>query len=275
MLGALRMLFHSMKVRRLLSASALVLPGLLLLSACRAGPPPARTPEDRHNDLVAKRSAQLHAVKEAAGDELSAVAEELEAELFLTDAGKVIARAIRAHGGWDAWTRLDAISYSRDRVPVGAEGKPSQEERPSSTQFTYHVDAEGRFAPAPGSEDPHEQFFFPLPFALARRNGRKEYLGVESDARSGEAFEKIRCERGRAGEGWFVAYFDSSTYVLKRILEEKEGVSCLTLFSSWVEVGGVKAPTKRSLFRLRSRFQHRDMRSPDQMEVLRGLGGQG
>lgn len=244
------------------------------LASCSAGPPAADSPDDRDNDLVARRAAQIHDVREAAGDELSAAAEELEAELFLTDAGKVIARAIRAHGGWDAWLALGGIGYRREELLTDETGKLAPSHAASSRDFAFRVSAQGRLEPLEGGDGSggvDEAFHAALPFVLARLEGRREYLGVESDARTDELFEKIRCERGTAGGGWFVAYFDYSTYLLKRITEERNGNLRLTVLSKWTEVGGVKTPTQRSHFRLRSRFQHRDMGRPDAIDVLTEL----
>ncbi len=238
---------------------------LALLSGCAAGYPTANSPENRENDLVAKQAAQVALVREAARARVSAAAEELEAKLFLTDAGKVIARAIRAHGGWDAWKTLSTVDYLRDRIYFNEKGQPVTGTERQATRLELRVEPSGRLDGAATGEAAEEASLLALPFLLPHLEGHKYYLGIEADARSGELFEKIRCERPG---GWFIAYFDSPSFVLRRVLEERNGAFQLTVFSIWTEVGGVKMATKRTQFRLRSNSEHRDLSLPDLVDVL-------
>src|SRR2546426_4025349 len=60
-------------------------------AGCSAGYPPMET------DTVAEKTAQSK--HERTARDVSPETEDLEAELFLTDAGKVLVRSLPAHGG--------------------------------------------------------------------------------------------------------------------------------------------------------------------------------
>jgi hypothetical protein len=94
------------------------------------------------------------------------------------------------------------------------------------------------------------------------------YVGVEADAKTGETLEKLRFTRAASGSEWFVASFDHSTYVLKRVLHQRDGKFTLTIFSAWKDVEGIKLATKRSVYVLQGLFDHRDTGRPDRIDVI-------
>jgi len=237
-------------------------------------------------DTVAEKTAQSK--HERTARDVSPETEDLEAELFLTDAGKVLVRSLRAHGGWDYWLGLSHVTYTRTRI-VPEERKPvAQDEkrdpvdhvfpknRDKSDSFDLHIDpAHFRFeGPLPSGartfDWPEEHFLFCVPFLLADPRFRREYAGIEADAKTGESFEKIRCFREDVmTEEWVVAFFDRSTWLLKRLLRrDAEGKFTLVLLSDWKDIGGLRIPAKRSVYFLEGLFGHREMGRPDYIDVL-------
>lgn len=245
---------------------------ILFLAGCEAGYPPAHLDTQRENDLVARRAAEVEKARLASNVEMSEEAEELEAELFLTDAGKVLARSIHAHGGWDVWLGLQRFSYVRDRIQMDEKGQPATGTQRVETRFSFTIDPDGRITGEPSPEAEQQLLLFGLPFILARAGGRTEYLGVESDARTGDLYERVRWDRGQAeGGGWILGYFDYSTYILRRVLEKQDGQFVLTTFSDWKDLEGFRFATRRSIYHLKNNFEHRDLHRPDEIAVVTEL----
>jgi hypothetical protein len=262
---------RSRRPRLLFSSMLAMLALLAMLSGCAAGYSPTATEDQHEVDRIALGAARVHQGREESDGAIGGSSKALEAELFLSDAGKVVAQAMRAHGGWDSWTRLARVSYVRDRITTDERGQPLTGQQPQDTPFEVAIDSTGRLVDGSSSEMGDEHFLLSLPFGLADRNVAKEYAGVEEDAKTGELFERIRCARGGFGGDWSLLYFDRSTMVLKRKLDQRDGKFTMTLFSTWKDVGGVKLATKRSSYRLASRYDHRDAGRPDWIDVLTDL----
>jgi hypothetical protein len=262
-------------------------------AGCSAGYPPTES------DSEAARTAQSK--HERAVRDVSPETEDLEADLFRTDAGKVLVRSLRAHGGWDYWLGLTHVVCNRSRIVPeerqtpgpGAEGagkggapgeatpgaprRADETERKDSIEIRIdpvHFRFETSLPPSPRAFDlPEEVFLLCVPFLFADARFRKEYLGIEADAKTGESFEKVRCFReDLPAEEWAVAFFDRSTWYLKRLLHrDAEGKFTLTLLSDWKDLGGIRIPAKRSIYLLEGLFGHREMGRPDYIDVLSDL----
>jgi len=246
---------------------------------CSAGYAPPNGPDDRLNDDVARRRAQLSTARAAAraastGD-VSTETENLEAELSFGDVSKLILRSVRAHGGWDAWRHSGKLVITRVReavaAPAGQDGSPPP---PATERIEIVVGPDGRVAPPASPEASRETILVALPFLLTDPTWSKSYLGVESDAGSGAAFEKVRFRPpatwpsiGDASR-WVTAYFDAGTLVLRRVAAMDGSRYVVLELSDGTELGGLQLATRRKIWFLRSRFDHWDPKKPDAVETV-------
>ena len=265
----------------------------ILIPACAAEPAPDAYP--RTEPVASRRTA---AWSEADRLESSPETKELEARLYMEDAGRLVANSIRAHGGWDAWRSLRRISYLRTVERPGKEGAAPAPAAPADGGGTARDADRDRFEiPAdprglcPCGPEPHplhpgpprgrearealaaEHAMASLPFSLVSGDLRKEHLGVELDPRSGELLEKLRVSRaGSPGTEWMVVYFDAETALLKRVLRTSvAGPSELAFLSEYREAGRIRIPTRREVHELRRQNSHVDRLKPARIETLTEL----
>jgi hypothetical protein len=321
--------------------AALVLIGSLVGAACANNyPAPTLSPSSSagQDPLPSAAAGQGAAPPAEASGALPAElpAEELERELHLSRAGQVLLRALRAHGGWDAWRRLRRVRLQMERVYSSADPqKPAGGQGREVASLDFQLDprtlrlqsAEGKWRDATGprfqgaeAHDFHLAFwpareggapaleplvdggaagesspgtakagefvpaarvdefllmpFFELaaPFGFVGGDLKAEYLGIERDAANGVELAKVRYFRPEPEDAlWCVAYFDTTSHFLRRILlpERSGGFRCL-FYSRAVEWGGsgLRLATRRTAYRLGRLYGHLDRRAIEYVETL-------
>jgi hypothetical protein len=238
--------------------------GTLGLPGCAAG---YTQGVERRNDAVERRAAVL---EEAEHSYESEAARAFEEQLLLTQAGTVISRSIRAHGGWDAWFALGRVTYVRQTIVVDYSVQPVVTVEAPAVPFDFAVDSEGKPYQGPSSDIAHEYARFALPFCLADPGLKSEYYGVETDTKTGQMFERVRYSRDTpAGSEWFIVWFDYSGATVSRLLQRApDGKLVLSQFAERQEVAGVFIPAKRSSCVVTSVFHRGDFGRPDQVDLL-------
>jgi hypothetical protein len=263
------------------------------VSGCAADPAP-----DDYPTTEPVLSQRVRASSEADRPSSSEETKDLETRLYMKEEGKVVANAMRAHGGWDAWRSLAKVSYTRaispgPGAPADVAGGKAEEPRAvDRDRFELVLEPAGlcncRADPHPihveppvrGGSGPDaiaaEYSLVALPFALLAQDLRKERLGVEVDSLTGERFEKLKVTRRASASGeWMVLYFDASTAVLKRVLRARAGGEGeLALLSEWKETGGIRIATRREVHEVRRLFEHFDLTRPDRIEILGDLAAE-
>jgi hypothetical protein len=281
------------KDRSWMACGAVPLLAALAGAGCAAGThatDPVPVPEDR---------AQARATADAeAASQASQEVKDLERRLFLRDEGKLLALALRAHGGYDRWLLLERISYTRVRSqragPADGEGlpapsasgsgppppdpePPAERLRIALERPRFHARERRPADPSPAGLEvldlDDEWTILDLPFLLVDEGLRKEYLGVEHDIATGEFLEKLRVIReGSPADAWIVVSFDRSSHIMRRVLWKKAGGALsLTLFSDWREVAGLRIPARRDTYFLDGPHSHWDASKPDRTDRLEDL----
>ena len=222
---------------------------------------------ERRSDPVERRAAVL---KEVESSYESKAGRAFEAQLLLTRAGAVISRAIRAHGGWDAWFALGKVTYLRETIGVDYSEKHAVKVEEPPVRFNFSIDPDG--IPHIGSrpEVAEEYFRFSLPFCLVDPGWQREYYGVETDSKTGQLFERVRHSRDTPdGVEWFIVWFNYSGATVSRLLQKTpDGGLLLIQFSGRQDHAGVLIPSKRSYCGVTSVFQRCDFGRPDQIDLL-------
>ncbi|MEO8604351.1 MAG: hypothetical protein ABI629_17385 [bacterium] len=167
------------------------------------------------------------------------------------DAGRVLARACDAAGGWQRWRAKRDVAYvsmltivdagrqvSSDSfgwfsAPLhdGARARMDSIGLPNEVRFgidggeTWIV-SDGRAVTAPGQlaltrfDLVSGLFWFSLPFGLAERDAALSYAGVESGP-DGVHWEKLRADFAAPDPGlpgkWFVLYIDSASGLIDHV----------------------------------------------------------
>jgi hypothetical protein len=188
------------------------------------------------------------------------------------DAGRVVARAIEASGGWESWQRhrdasfvstltifdpvgnavSETIFLHRILLHRGVMTRVDSIGLGDEVQFGFDGDAEwmlhgGRVV----SESQRVAFtrfhalssayWFSLPFALAELPGELTYLGREE--RGGRTFERIRVGYDDSVPlpfDWLVLYFDAATGRIDRV--HVHALAEFLQHSLWVGVWGEARP---------------------------------
>jgi len=222
---------------------------------------------ERRNDPVERQAAVL---KEADSSYESKAGRALEAQLLLTQAGAVISKSIRAHGGWDAWFSLGKVTYLRESIGVDYTEELAAKSEAPAVRFDFPVDPDGKPYVGPSPEVAEEYFRFALPFCLANPGWQREYYGVETDSKTGQMFERVRWSRDTPdGPDWFIVWFDDAGATVSRLLQRTpDGRLLLSQFSNRKEFGGVFIPAKRSYCVVTSVFQRCDFGRPDEIDLL-------
>ena len=230
--------------------TALSLTGFV--ASCSAGYPPPTTENQRRKDA----SLRWEEGKRDPREPPSSAEEAMDASLFWSGARVLISKAVRAHGGWNAWLALGRIAYAREDAP--------------GARFSASVSSEGKVLVETPGLSADEPILASLPFCLADPALEKDDLGSEIDLKAGETFERVRFRAAKSmTDDWSVVYLDASSFIVKRILLRKPGVKpVLILFLEWKPVRGVLVPVRRALFTLSSALEHRDLTRPDAVETL-------
>jgi hypothetical protein len=253
---------------------------LVLVAGCRSGYPAADMDSAGWNDAAAARAARLKELG-VPPDSVSS----LEAQLLLSEKGRVLVEVLRSHGGWASWKALARVGYTRTTTRFeqveGSDSEPHSEAKKfdlamdpvtwscpcDSRPHPVHFTAIGEWS----SQDiAAEYFLVTLPFTLLDPEIKVEYRGMEEDSDSGLLFERMRAtflDRNRSE--WFVAYFDRSDYLLKRLLLRGEkGQLVVLVLSEWTELGDLKLPTRRRVYNLPTLYSILDLEKPVAEVVL-------
>jgi len=208
--------------------------------------PPSSTPAPRSSDPEVRR---------------------LEERLFSTDGGRVVLKALRAHGGWERWRaveRITAVIRSPETGPMASAAPPPA---PASRTVSLNVPA-ASVTP----KSPREARLLAGPFWFANADLRLEYLGVEVDAQTGEAYDKVRVYSEEPGSNWCIAYFLRRNAMLGRLLEASPegGTSFDRLDLTDVrETSGLQFPARWIRYSLMDRYAHADLDKPVRIEDLK------
>lgn len=174
--------------------------------------------------------------------------------LLASEAGKVVWRAIEAHGGWQPWLSARSAEYDWERPGAGPQDPPRRarvrldphggrvridEEGTGWVQAWDGGEAWAEPADAP-SEMPArfltrtEHYWFALPWKLADTGASLELLPDEE--RDGERYRRVRVTYapgvGDTPQDWYIYYFNADTGLLKK------AVFTVTFFGSDPEQGG-------------------------------------
>jgi hypothetical protein len=186
----------------------------------------------------------------------------VEDRLYRTDGGRVVLKAIRAHGGWKRWTEVKEIQATLKSLEVkGPDGQVPV--APAAPQAVSLRPADPFALPAG-----EEERVLTAPFWLASPLLSLEYMGVESIAATGETLDKVQVFQTRPGTDWWIAYFSRHTGILQRVLKpaftREDPVRFKRIdFREPREVEGLWFSTLWSTYILDNRFARPDLRRPD------------
>lgn len=227
------------------------------LSGCWAGyPAPKETAQLSYGSSIVKMGAARWDLP----------ASDLDSVVGTADAGKIIERSLRAHGGWDRWRELTSVAFRRTRVwyreAVGSEAEPAAAPGEAHNAVEESDERSISFDPRNwgGAEDA-DASLFSLPFLLLRGGYTQEYLGAQIDISQDREFDKVRFvgspQDGRSTLAEeFVIYFDSfSGLVTQVLLHQRPGEWLLVRLSGWETVAGLRLATRRKAYRLERMFQ--------------------
>ena len=167
------------------------------------------------------------------------------------EAGRVLARALDAAGGWPRWrakrnvtfvsmltivdprreVTSDSIGWFAAPLHDGARARMDSIGLPNEVRFGIDaaetwILSDGRPVTAPAQlaltrfDMVSSLFWFSLPFGLAEQPAALSYAGTETGP-DGEHWEKLRAEFGEPNPGvpgkWFVLYFDRETGLIDHV----------------------------------------------------------
>jgi hypothetical protein len=203
------------------------------------------------------------------------------ARLAESEAGKVILRAIEAHGGWASWVKASAAEYVWER-PAPAPTDPPQRWRVSFDLHGGRVRIEdpasrtvqvwdGREAWSEPADAPletpvrfttrTEHFWFSLPWKLADPGARLELL--EDEERDGKRCHRVRVTYepgvGDTPQDWYIYSFNADSGLLEGVVftvtffGPEPGETGFTpyhgVWSDYVQAGGLRIASRRSFGR--------------------------
>ncbi|MCB9745625.1 MAG: hypothetical protein H6741_21645 [Alphaproteobacteria bacterium] len=226
---------------------------LLLLLACQSPPAPAPTPKPSE--------AQVRA-------------EEAQARLAASPGGQVLAKALEAHGGLEAWYAAETLDFEFDYAPVGAPEKRKhtrsrvelrsarvvQEELGEGADARFGWDgARAWVTPSPEALNVDARFwaltpyyFVGVPFVLADPGARWEDLGELEVA--GEAVRAVKVSyepgTGDSPDDYYVLHLDPETWQVEALRyivsypgffpEGGTSPEKLMAYTDFVEQGGLR-----------------------------------
>jgi hypothetical protein len=159
------------------------------------------------------------------------------ARLNDSEAGRVVLRAIEAHGGWQVWMRARSAEYEweypgkdpqgaweKARVKLDLHGGRVRIEK-AATGWVHVWD--GREAWSDPADTPEEtparfltrteHYWFGLPWKLADEGAQLELL--QDEERDGRRFRRLRVTyaggSGDTPQDWYIYYFDAETGLLR------------------------------------------------------------
>jgi hypothetical protein len=194
---------------------------------------------------------------------------QIEERLFGTDGGRVVLKALRAHGGWEKWRTVEKIAAVIRSPETGPMASAAPPPAPPSRALSLNAPA-ASLTP----KSPRDTRLLAGPFYFASPALRLEYLGVEVDAETGDAYDKLRVWAEEPGSGWCIAYFVRRNALFARLLEPSpEGGAGASFdrfdLSDVQEVGGLQFPTRWTRYSLPDRYAHADLKKPEQVELLK------
>jgi hypothetical protein len=193
------------------------------------------------------------------------------------EAGRVVLRAIEAHGGWEAWMNARSADYqweypesdpkkpwARARVRLDLHGGRARIEEAASGWVHGWDGREAWSDPADAPvETPArfltrtEHYWFGLPWKLADEGVRLELL--EDEERGGRKFRRVRVTyaegAGDTPQDWYIYYFDAETgllghavFIVSYFGLEPGRADYAPAYGEWseyVEAGGLKVASLR------------------------------
>ena len=172
----------------------------------------------------------------------------------MTPSGHVLRIALKSQGGWTAW---------KDLPPLRSRRETSCGEHVAEAQLAALREISGRLPLVPFEFVDH---------GLVDDGLVARYLGVESEVRGGQVFDKIRFSSRE--DRWpypLVAYFERPSRRLSRLLLATPGrESRLVVFSRWSKLAstGVLVPRQIRWHFLERPTAHADLDHPDCEERL-------
>ena len=184
----------------------------------------------------------------------------IEERLYRSDGGRVLLKALRRQGGWEAW-RSAGVLRASSSVPSKAAVAPSSSDVVMGTSRTswseFFAD---RKVVALGA-----------PFVLVGAEWTFEHLGVEVDLATGDSLDKVHIfHKGAANDDWLIASVSRRRGIVVRLLfpeRDKQEAAAHGGFrrvdlSGHREVGGLLLPTIWTTYGLESRFSRADLTQP-------------
>jgi hypothetical protein len=204
----------------------------------------------------------------AAAPQRSPTAGEVEDRLYQSDAGRVVLKAMRAHGGYERFRSVSRLTAATRPAPRAGTGESKQA---AGRRFEW-TDPAGSLP----AESERERRIATAPFWFSNPVLRLEYLGVEIDAPTGEVFDKLRVFETRPGSSWLVAYFSRRTSLLSRLvlIRAQDGKPPASPRSERVDLSDFRAwsglwlAARWTEFNLPDRFARADLEHPDLEEEL-------